>query len=181
MKNDQIRNLTVTALMTAVLCIMGPASLPIGPIPVSLTNLALYFMIYIVGTRTSAMAFVLYMLLGLAGLPVFSGYAGGPQKLFGPTGGYIIGFLPMIILIGLFIRKHSHNRIACILVMEAATWIPYILGTGWLAWSTGMGFQAALAAGVLPFILLDLVKMCAAAIVAPEICSRLARAGVLAA
>ena len=97
-KDTQIKALTTTALMTAVLCVLGPMSLPIGPVPISLTNLALYFMVYIVGTRTSFFAYLLYMLLGLVGMPVFSGYAGGPQKLFGPTGGYIIGFLPMILI-----------------------------------------------------------------------------------
>ena len=169
-KDIQIRTLTTTALMTAVLCVLGPVSLPIGPVPVSLTNLALYFMVYIVGTRTSAAAYLLYMLLGLVGMPVFSGYAGGPQKLFGPTGGYIIGFLPMILIMGTFVSRYW-----------AATWIPYALGTAWLSFTTGMGPGAALAAGVLPFVALDLIKMCAAAVVAPMICERLEKAGVTAA
>ena len=180
-KDIQIRTLTTTALMTAVLCVLGPVSLPIGPVPVSLTNLALYFMVYIVGTRTSAAAYLLYMLLGLVGMPVFSGYAGGPPKLFGPTGGYIIGFLPMILIMGTFVSRYWRNRPACVAVMEAATWIPYALGTAWLSFTTGMGPGAALAAGVLPFVALDLIKMCAAAVVAPMICERLEKAGVTAA
>lgn len=180
-KDTRIRSLTITALMTAVLCILGPASLPIGPVPISLTNLALYFMVYIVGTRTSFFAYLLYMLLGLVGMPVFSGYTGGPQKLFGPTGGYIIGFLPMVLIMGTFISRYGKNRPVCVAVMEAATWIPYLLGTGWLAFSTGMSFRAALGAGVLPFIVLDLMKMCAAAVVAPMICVRIRKAGVSAA
>ena len=179
-RNNQIRTLTTTALMTAVLCVLGPISLPIGPIPISLTNLALYFMIYIVGTRTSFTACLLYMLLGLVGMPVFSGYAGGPQKLFGPTGGYIIGYLPLILITGSFVKNQWRNRPACIAVMEAATWVLYLLGTSWLSFSTGMSFRAALGAGVLPFVLLDLLKICAAAVTAPMICTRLQKAGVTA-
>ena len=177
--NNSIKELTVIALMSALICVLGPMSLPIGPVPISLTNLVLYFIIYLIGTKRSAIAYVIYMLIGLAGLPVFSGYTGGPQKLLGPTGGYIIGFLPMIFIIGFIIKKHAKNRILCILVMEAATWVPYLLGTGWLAYSAGMTFRAALAAGVLPFIILDLVKICAAAVFAPVIKERLGKAGVL--
>lgn len=177
--NKNVKELTMIALMAAILCVLGPMSLPIGPVPISLTNLALYFIIYLVGTRRSAIAYALYMLIGLVGLPVFSGYTGGPQKLLGPTGGYIIGFLPMIIVIGLVVEKHKNNRILCILVMEAATWIPYLLGTAWLAHAAGMTFRAALGVGVLPFVLLDLVKICAAAILAPMIERRLGKANVL--
>lgn len=177
--NHNIKELTVIALMAALLCVLGPMSLPIGPVPVSLTNLTLYFIIYLVGTKRTAIAYVIYMLIGLAGLPVFSGYAGGPQKLLGPTGGYIIGFLPMILVMGLVVERHEKNRILCILAMEAATWIPYLLGTAWLARTAGMTFGAAFGVGVLPFIILDLVKICAAAVLAPVILGRLRKSGVL--
>lgn len=171
--------IAVTALMAAVLCILGPMSLPIGPIPISLTNLALYFMVYLVGTKISAAAFFIYMLLGLAGLPVFSGYAGGPQKLFGPTGGYIIGFLPMIFVCGLAVGRCRKNRLIHIAAFEAATWIPYLLGSAYLAYTAGMSFSTALKVGVVPFILLDLIKICAAAAAGPLIRERLEKAGVL--
>ena len=176
--NNYAKTITTTALMAAILCILGPISLPIGPVPISLTSLALYFMVYIVGTKTSIAAHVLYMLLGLIGLPVFSGYAGGPQKLLGPTGGYIIGFLPMILIMGWFVRRYESNRVMCIVGTEAATWVLYLLGTLWLAVSTGMGFSAALAAGVIPFILPDFAKICAATFLAPEIKKRLRKSGI---
>ncbi len=177
--NHNIKELTAVALMAALLCVLGPISLPIGPVPISLTSLTLYFIIYLVGTKRSAAACLIYILIGLAGLPVFSGYAGGLQKLLGPTGGYIIGFLPMIFIMGPVVEKHEKNRILCILAMEAATWVLYLLGTAWLARSAGMTFRAALGVGVLPFVVLDLVKICAAAVFAPVIKERLRRAGVL--
>lgn len=167
--------MVLTAVMTAVICVLGPMSLPIGPVPISLTNLAIYVTMYVLGTKRGTIAYCLYMLIGLVGVPVFSGFSGGPGKLFGPTGGYIIGFLPMAFVIGLFIDRYWKNRIACIAVMEAATWIPYLLGTAWLAYSAGMSFTAALAAGVTPFIMLDLIKMAIAGILGPELKTRLAR------
>lgn len=175
--NTKVRFMTSTALVTAVLCILGPLSVPIGPVPISLTNLAIYFILYIVGTKRTAIAFVLYMLIGLLGVPVFSGFGAGPGKLFGPTGGYIIGFLPMAILIGLYIDHHLKNRavdtVVTIVVMEACTWIPYLLGTFWLARCLHITFPAALAIGVTPFIIEDLAKMIAAVLIGPVLRTRL--------
>lgn len=176
---NNVRELVTIALLAAVLCILAPLSIPIGPVPISLTNLVLYFFVFIVGTRRTSIAFIIYMLLGMVGLPVFSGFSGGLGKLVGPTGGYIIGFLPMVIVMGLFIEKHRKasvkNIILNTIVMEVCTWIPYLLGTAWLAYSAKMTFTAALAAGVLPFIVEDLIKMVLAAIVAPGIHGQLVK------
>ena len=78
--------MTVAALMTAVMCILGPMALPlpVSPVPISLTNLVLYFMIYILGTKLSLISLGIYLLLGAVGLPVFSGFAGGLGKLAAP-------------------------------------------------------------------------------------------------
>ena len=99
--------MTVTALMTAVLCIFGPLALPIpvSPVPISLTNLVLYFMVYILGMKGSLMSFGLYLLLGATGLPVFSGFAGGLGKLAGPTGGYLLGFIFMTLAAGFMVER----------------------------------------------------------------------------
>ena len=177
MQTVNTRFLTSTALLTALLCILGPVSVPIGPVPVSLTNLVIYLMVYLLDTKRAAAAYLLYMLLGLAGLPVFSGFTGGVGKLLGPTGGYIIGFLPMTVLIALLVERHHENRLLCVLVMEAATWIPYLFGTLWLARQAHMTFPAAFAVGVTPFIIVDLIKMIIAAWAGPIIRSRINTAG----
>lgn len=166
--------ITMVALMSAVLCLMGPLSIPIGPVPISLTNLALYLVLYILGWKMGTLAYLVYLLIGLVGVPVFSGFSGGPMKLFGPTGGYLIGFLPMAVLLGLFLEKHFRRRLLCILLLEAATWIPYLMGTVWLSMSTGMSFFAALTVGVLIFLPVDLIKMVLAALIGPILRTRLA-------
>ena len=164
---------TTIALMSAVICILGPLSLPIGPVPVSLTNLAIYITMYVLGTKRGTIAYCIYLLIGLIGLPVFSGFSGGPAKLFGPTGGYLIGFLPMAVLTGLAVSRWWNNRILCILAMEAATWVPYLLGTAWLAHQAGMSFSAAFGVGVLPFIIVDLIKIVVSSILGPVLKTRL--------
>ena len=174
------KDIVIIALTAAIICVLAPLSIPLpNYVPISLTNLALYFLVYIVGTRRTSIAFVVYCLLGLVGLPVFSGFQGGAQKLVGPTGGFIVGFLPMIIVMGLFIEKHYEKKVLCVIVMEASTWIAYLLGTFWYCYSMKAPFAAAIAACVLPFLAEDLIKMIVAAIFGPSIRKRLRAANVI--
>ena len=75
--------ITITALMTAVTCILAPMSIPIGPVPISFTNLAIYLSLYLLGWKKGTISYLIYLLIGLVGLPVFSGFTGGPAKLAG--------------------------------------------------------------------------------------------------
>lgn len=178
--SGKTRQMVLIALMTAVTCILGPLSLaiPISPVPISLTNLAVYFTIYVLGTKLGTISYLVYVLLGLVGLPVFSAFTGGPAKLFGPTGGYIFGFIFMAIISGIFIEKWSSGLYMHFIGMAIGTAICYFFGTVWLAYQTGMGFYAALGAGVIPFIPGDLVKIVIALIAGPVIRKRLLRAGL---
>ena len=177
--SEKTKNMAVTAVMTAVICIIAPFSIPIGPVPVSLATLVILLAVYILGMRRALIAVVLYLLIGLAGVPVFSGFSSGPAKLVGPTGGYLLGYIPMVILAGLVIDRYYRNRLISIAGMAAATALLYALGTAYLAYSTGITFEAALAAGVLPFIPLDAIKIVTAAILGPMIRARVERAGLI--
>ena len=101
--------MTMIALMTAVTCILAPLSIPIGPVPISLTNFAIYLSLYLLDWKKGTISYFIYLLLGFAGLPVFSGFTGGVAKLAGPTGGYIVGFIPMAIIAG-FVIDHCKKR-----------------------------------------------------------------------
>lgn len=178
-KQTRIRNGVMIAVMTAVICVLGPLSIPIGPVPISLTNLAIYITLYVLGMKRGTLAYCLYLLIGLVGVPVFSGFTGGPGKLFGPTGGYLLGFIPMAIVAGLVIDRFPKKPVLCVIAMFGATWICYITGTLWLSYSAHMDLAAAFAAGVTPFIIEDLCKMIGAAIIGPVLQSALRRAGLL--
>ena len=97
-----VYEMTLTGLMAAVLCVLGPVSLVIGvsPVPISLGTLAVCLAAAVLGPRLGTLSCLLYLLLGLAGLPVFTGYTGGAGKLMGPTGGYLIGYLPLALTAG---------------------------------------------------------------------------------
>lgn len=163
------------ALFAAITCVLAPLSIPIGPVPISLTNLVVYFSLYFLGWKKGTITYIVYLLLGLVGIPVFSGFSGGVGKLAGPTGGYLIGFIFMAAIAGLFIEKFKKNVIVCVLGMILGTAVAYALGTVWYCISTGTGVAAALVTCVFPFIIGDLVKMILAALTAPAAAAKVGR------
>ena len=181
MKEKKISTSTIAiiALMAAVTCILGPLSLPIGPVPISLTTMVLYITAVLLGRKKGTVSCLLYLLIGLVGIPVFSGFTAGPGKLLGPTGGYMIGYIFLIMISGWFIEKFPGKRAMYFVGMVLGTVVCYTLGTAWLAYEAKMTLQAALMAGVVPFIPGDLIKMVLAILIAPWIKSPLVKAGYL--
>lgn len=178
-----VKNLTLIALMTAIICILSPFSIPlvISPVPITLGVFAIYLTLMILGMKRGVISCLLYILLGLIGLPVFSGFSGGAGKLLGPTGGYIIGYLFLALIAGFFIDKfflcEKPNRwYLCPLGMILGTAVCYLFGTAWLAYQLELGFSKALAMGVLPYIPADLVKLALALLVGIPLRKALVRA-----
>ena len=178
--NQKIRTkqMVLIALMTAVTCVLGPLSIPLpfSPVPISLTNFAIFLAIFVLGMKSGTISFIIYLLLGAVGVPVFSSFRGGFQVLAGPTGGYLIGFIPMAVIAGIVIDKCMKKWYFCLLAMIAGTWVCYLFGTAWLAFQANMTFKAALAAGVIPFIIEDLIKMVLALLIGPQIHKQLVKA-----
>lgn len=176
--SDRLHILTHTAIITAITCIMAPMSIPVGSVPISFTNLVIYLSLYLVGWKLSVLSVSIYILIGLIGLPVFSGFTGGVGKLVGPTGGYIVGFIPMAILAGLVIEKCS-KRTVQFLGLVLGTALCYILGTVWYCYETEAALGAALGMCVLPFVPVDLIKIVMVMLMAQPIKDRLVRSGLL--
>jgi biotin transport system substrate-specific component len=163
-----IRMITLVGLMAAIACIVGPLSipLPITAVPISFTNLVIYFTVYLLGMKLGTLSYVIYILLGLVGLPVFGGFQGGVGVLAGPTGGYIIGFVFMALICGVFAERFHYNKWMYVVGMIIGLAVVYAFGTAWLAYQSGLLFKAALFAGVIPFIPGDVLKIVAVTIVA---------------
>ena len=104
--------LTRTALAAAVICILGPLSVPIpvSPVPLSLTHLGIYLAAYTLGRKDATAATLIYLLLGAVGLPVFSGFSGGFAKLAGPTGGYLLGFVILTFVVAAAVDRYDGKR-----------------------------------------------------------------------
>ena len=109
-KHITITEMVLVSVMAAVLCVVGPFTIPVAVVPVSLLPLILYLMAYVLGMWKAAAGCLIYICIGLIGLPVFSGYSGGPGMLFGPTGGYIFGYLLLTICSGFFIERSAKRR-----------------------------------------------------------------------
>ncbi|MBQ9493234.1 MAG: biotin transporter BioY [Oscillibacter sp.] len=173
MEESRIRDMCLVGVMAAVTCVLAPLSIPIGPVPVTLTNLAVYLSLYLLGMRRSVLSYLVYLLLGVAGLPVFSGFSGGLGKLAGPTGGYIIGFLPMAVIGGAAVERFQ-KRAVHFLAMVLGTAVCYALGTAWFCAVMNTGVVAALGQAVFPFIPVDLAKIAIAVFIGPTIRARVA-------
>ena len=157
------RNMTLTAVMAALICIAGPLVIPAGPIPLSLATFAVYLAGAILGKKQGTAAAALYLVIGIIGVPVFSGFSGGFQKLAGVTGGYLAGYLPCAFLSGLGAEKaeQAGKKRFLPMMMVLGTLVLYTVGTAWFMIQTGNGLGAALGLCVLPFLPGDAAKIAA--------------------
>ena len=156
------KDMTLIAVMAALLCIAGPLTVAVGPVPLSLATFAVYMAGAVLGPKKGAAAAALYLLIGIAGIPVFSGFSGGFQKIAGVTGGYLIGYLPCAFLTGLGVRPgDSVSGWRLPLMMLAGTLVLYTVGTAWFVVQSGTSLGSALSICVLPFLPGDAAKIAA--------------------
>ncbi len=170
--------MVLVAVMTAVTCVLAPLSIPIGAVPISLGILAIYFDVYVLGMKRGTVSVLLYILLGLIGVPVFAAYTAGPQKLFGATGGYIIGYIFLALIFGWFV-DHYEKIYWQALGMILGVVVCYAFGTVWFSIIYKTTIGAALSMCVIPFIVPDLLKMAVALIAGPILRKSLKKAGLV--
>ena len=169
-RSSRLRDLILIALFAALISICSWISLPFFTLPITMQTFALFCTVGILGTRRGALAVLLYLALGLIGLPVFSGMTGGFAVLLGPGGGYLIGFILLVLISGRTMRLLPAWRFAPFLGMLLGLLTCYTAGALWYMciWAgTGaaVGFFAALSVCVLPYLLPDLCKLVLALIV----------------
>ena len=172
------RHMTLTAMLTALLCILGPMTLPLGPVPLSLATGILLLMALLLGGRRATLCCAVYLLMGLAGLPVFAAFQGGIGVLMGPTGGFLLGYLPMTALCGFVCSRWEKRAVQCGAFI-AGTALLYLTGTVWYCHFTGTAPSAALAVCVLPFLHGHAVKIAVVLTLGNTIKARLKKAGLI--
>ncbi len=169
-----VRSMVFTAIMAALLCIAAPFSLPIpSAVPLSLATFVIYLIGALLGKGKGTAAVGLYILIGMVGLPVFSGFMGGFAHVVGVTGGYIIGYIPCVFLTGLFTELTGGKLRGMVTGMTLGTLALYAFGTVWFMLFTGSGLTAALAGCVVPFLPTDVLKIVAACAVGAPLRNRL--------
>lgn len=136
------------------------------PVPVTGQTLAVLVAGMALGTRRGGAAVLLYLLAGGLGLPVFAGFGFGAAHLAGPTGGYLLGFIPAAWLCGFLAEKGwDRQLIGSLGAMLLGSIVIYAAGATWLGFYVGFG--RALSLGVLPFIPGDMLKIAGGATVLP--------------
>ncbi|GAB4370554.1 MAG: biotin transporter BioY [Spirochaetales bacterium] len=178
----------LNSLQRTVLVALGAAAtavgafiaipLPLSPVPLVLQNFFILLLALVLGPRLSTTSVALYLFLGALGLPVFAGGKGGFAHFFGPTGGYLAGFLLAAWVTGVLSVRRSRPRseqgktrirFQDAAAAAAGTIAVYLLGIPWLAYKLGFDWQKAFLLGCLPFLPGDILKATAAAALAPQV------------
>ena len=169
----------LTSLCAAIIAVLAQLIIPIPLIPITGQTLAIGLVVTILGLKHGTYAVLLYILLGAIGLPVFQSFTGGLGILFGPTGGYIIGFIPTAIVIGFYLKKtrltFTHALVANILGML----VTLAFGAVWLKYLAELSWTGALFSGVIPFLIVGVIKAILAAWVGVIVRQRLEQANIL--
>jgi biotin transport system substrate-specific component len=141
--------------------------LPFTPVPITGQTLAVLLIGAVLGSKRGGLSLTLYILKGMLGLPVFAGGTGGMTVLFGPTAGYLIGFIPAVILIGTLSKKgFDRNWISMLLVLFLGLSTIYFFGV--IRLLAFVGKERVFLLGVAPFLLGDLLKIGVVMIIMPS-------------
>jgi biotin transport system substrate-specific component len=162
-----IRQMTLVSLFAALTAVGAFISIPLYPVPLSLQTLFTLLAGMTLGSVMGASSQIIYVLLGVIGLPVFAGFKAGIGILFGPTGGFLFGFIISAYVIGRIIETIKEKNIFYnLLAGFAGTVIIYFIGVTQLSLVTGIGIKKALLIGALPFLPGDILKIIAASFIA---------------
>lgn len=165
------RNIAFIALFTAVLCVLAPLSIPMVPVPISLGTLALYLIGALLDYKRAPICVILYILIGLIGVPVFAGYQAGYTVLVGPTAGFIFGYLPGVLAQSLLTTWKKDKFYMYPIAMILGTIFIYGFGVIWyfvsmLNKGKEITIVEALMACVVPFLIGDSIKIGVASVAA---------------
>ena len=153
------RDMAVCALMAVLMCVCTWVAIP-GAVPFTLQSFAVFAAVELLGARRAFWSVAVYLLMGAAGLPVFSGMAGGIGVLLGPTGGYLMGFLLVPLACRAVMAAAGTHKTVRIIGMVLGMAVCYATGTVWFAFfSGGTDWRGALMLCVVPFLLPDAVKL----------------------
>lgn len=176
LKNEQmtLRGMVYSSLFGALTAAGAWIIIPLPPVPITLQTLFMGLAAILLGGRLGALSQVIYILLGVIGLPVFAGGKAGLGVLLGPTGGYLIGFVAAAFLIGWLAERRKPAGFAWLVFsLLAGTVVVYLLGVLQLALVARFTLVKALTVGVVPFLIGDLFKILLTALLAINLRRRL--------
>lgn len=165
LRNPVVKSICLVGVFTALMCVLSPLSIPLDPVSITLATLVIYIIGATFDYKIAVLPVVLYLLLGMAGLPVFSKFQGGIQVLFGPTGGYLFDYIPCVFLISLLISKFPNKKWLYPIAMIIGTVVLYAFGTLWFVLYLKYDIYKALLVCVVPFLPGDTFKIAVACLI----------------
>lgn len=168
MKKFKTIDIVMVSLAAALMCICSWIQIP-SAIPFTLQTFAVFFIALVLGTWKGIAAVLIYILLGIVGLPVFSGFQSGIGALLGATGGFVIGFILSVLIVGLSAGRKGLPIPFKIIGLAVGLAVCYVTGTLWYALVYGGSVVGALGVCVVPFIIPDIIKVSLALIIAEKV------------
>lgn len=165
-----IRMTVYSSLFAALISAGAYIAIPIGPVPIVLQNMFVLMAGALLGWKWGLASVLVYLFAGVIGFPVFSAGRSGLAHLLGPTGGYLISYIPAVIAVGVISPRFSGKRVfGNIIGMLLGTVIVYVVGVSWLKSISGLTWERSIALGMLPFLIGDALKIAAAAYISEMI------------
>lgn len=155
---ERIRNMVFCALFAALSAVLSQISIPVGAVPITFTHISIFVASGLLGAKYGTVSQCVFVLLGAAGVPVFSGFAGGIGVILGPTGGFIAGYIGCAFITGFIADRFGRSVIPVIWAIAAGWIVTYFFGILWIMYLTNTGFIASLSAYMIPFLPGDIVK-----------------------
>ena len=158
---SSIRSTVFISLFTALTAVGAYLAVPVGPVPIVLQNFFVLLAGVLLGKKRGLAVVTTYLFLGAAGLPIFHSGTGGIGVLAGPTGGYLLGYLPAVYVTG-YIAEQKNTLMLTFSALIAGVLIVYIVGVPWLKIVLKLSWVKAFSAGFIPFIIGDALKIAVA-------------------
>lgn len=157
--NSSIKKDVMAALFAAMTAIFTQLVIPIQPVPITMGTLAVMMAGAVLGSHYGALSLVIYLLLGAAGLPVFTMAQGGAGILIGPNGGFLVGYVAMAFVVGRCVEAwgRTFRKLVCAMILGCLT--VYAFGVAWFMVLTGTGLVPSLLLCMAPFLPGDAVKI----------------------
>jgi biotin transport system substrate-specific component len=181
-----VTHLALAGVIAAVIAVFSLLSIPVGTVPLTLQTLAVLLAGGLLGPLWGAVSVLVYLLVGLVGVPVFAGGEAGLHVLVGPKGGFLMGFVVAAFLMGLAGRaaraRGLTTRAGLVWLIAgavAASVAIYLVGVPWLAAVTGLSLHKAFVVGCAPFLLTDALKAAVAVLLVRSVGAALDREGLI--
>jgi len=165
MSENKIRNIVYASLLAALTAVGAYISIPIpvSPVPIVLQNFFILLAGLLLGSRMGVMSVLLYLIIGALGVPVFAGGTGGFAHFLAPSGGYLIGYVPAVFVVGLIAERGTSSFLKDIIAAAVGALIVYAAGVPFLKVVASFTWQKAIISGVVPFLIGDALKIVGAA------------------